>query len=902
MRSSFYQPLFATIGMALALLGLMLGSLMATTAVHAQTTKVASEVRQAVGTLVFSNSTETPAGAFQLTITGLAAPPEGSHYALWLHSAQTPTLALGKVTVTDGQGILQGNTVYNLLRYDRASISLESDQAATAEISDQLVLTATRPMTLQQMLAPLLVLTTSSEPEAGASSGFITAAQQQAAIAVQHTGFLRNALGETDLPQARRHAEHIINILDGKNGFMFGDLDRNGRTENPGDGFGVRSYLDEAHNSALDLVKLTEYEATLKAESAKAAAIVSALEAGQAAVSSSFDNALQIFASDTVTEALAHAQDLTSVTDGLLQQVNTAYTLSLQLASYTFFAPVGAPTASATPTKTSTRTPTATPTPRPPTPTKTASPTTEPPTATATQSQILQPTATSAASISSTTTVATTRLTATLTTDQRPPLGPVQAGLQLSLTVGTSWRNPADGSLYIYIPGGEFTMGSTADTAASPREEPQHTVSVEEFWLQQTETTNGQYARCVTAGACTPPSNERWSDPAYLAHPVTDVDWEQATAYAAWVGGRLPTEAEWEKACRDTDARAYPWGDVAPNDSLSNYNNNVGDTAPVGSYPAGASPLGIVDLSGNVWEWVSSLDAAYPYSATDGREAATDPGKRVVRGGSFYYTQYQIRCTARTGFTPDSTSQHTGFRVVMDEPITQWRHAVDQAMYVYVPSGEFTMGSTPETAASPREEPEQTVTVAGFWVQQTETTNAQYARCVAAQACTPPANDRWEAAAYAAHPVTDVDWQQATAYAAWIGGRLPTEAEWEKVCRGADARAYPWGNEEPTDLSGNFGNTVGDTVPVGSYPDGASPFGALDLSGNVWEWVSSLDATYPYSATDGREAAAEAGKRIVRGGSFNYTKYQIRCAARTGFAPDTALPYLGLRVALDTPQ
>ncbi len=232
----------------------------------------------------------------------------------------------------------------------------------------------------------------------------------------------------------------------------------------------------------------------------------------------------------------------------------------------------------------------------------------------------------------------------------------------------TQMRHALDGALYIYVPSGEFVMGSTVETAASPREEPAHVVSVEGFWLQQTETTNGQYARCVAAEVCTPPANDRWQDADYAEHPVTDVDWQQASVYASWVGGRLPSEAEWEKACRSSDARPFPWGDEPPTDTRSNYNNNVGDTMPVGSYPAGASPLGMVDLSGNVWEWVSSLDADYPYDATDGREDQADPGKRIVRGGSFYYTQYQIRCAARTGFTPDTVSQHTGLRVVLATP------------------------------------------------------------------------------------------------------------------------------------------------------------------------------------------------------------------------------------------
>jgi len=631
--------------------------------------------------------------------------------------------------------------------------------------------------------------------------------------------------------------------------------------------FGVRAYLALAHTNALTLATLSALNTVEQAGQENAAAIVTALENVQTLIDSSFDNALQIFASDTVTEANIHARDLTVVIDDLAQQLNTAYQLSLQMGAYTFYAPAAAlaPAPTSTPTATRNTTPV-----RPLT---------------------LRPTATQ-----------TVTLTSTVPTTTAPTSSAVVAAVQVSVTVGQSWRNPADGSLYLYVTDGDFTMGSTATDAASPREEPQQVVNVAAFWLQQTETTNAQYARCVAAGVCTAPANERWDASAYANHPVTDISWQQANTYAAWVGGRLPTEAEWEKACRAGDDRAYPWGDRSPTADLSNYNNNVGDTTPVGSYPDGASRLGFVDLSGNVWEWVSTLDAAYPYSATDGREDQTDPGKRVARGGSFYYTQYQIRCAARTGFPPDTINQHIGLRVVIDQPITEWRHARDQALYRYIPGGTFGMGSPAASAASPREAPQHAVTVAGFWLQQHETTNAQYGRCVAEGACTAPTNTRWDDPKYAEHPVTHVDWQQAAAYAAWVGGRLPTEAEWERACRGDDERAFPWGAATPSAELSNFNNEVGDTTPVGSYPDGAGPFGTLDQSGNVWEWVSTRDVTYPYDAADGREDADAAGKRIVRGGSFYYTQYQIRCMARTGFPPDTASEHIGFRVALDTPQ
>ena len=439
-------------------------------------------------------------------------------------------------------------------------------------------------------------------------------------------------------------------------------------------------------------------------------------------------------------------------------------------------------------------------------------------------------------------------------------------------------------------------MGAEEATAVSDQEQPAHAVTVAGFWMQQTEVTNAQYGRCVADGACTPPQEEGWDAPALAEHPVSHVDWEQANAYARWAGGRLPTEAEWERACRGDDERLYPWGDEAPTAELANFGNNVGETLPVGSLPAGASPYGLLDLSGNVWEWTSSLEQPYPYVADDGREDANAEGKRTARGGSFYYTQYQLRCPARSGFTPTTANPNFGLRVVISPADVPLVNAVDGGVYVYVPGGEFTMGAEEATAVSDQEQPAHAVTVAGFWMQQTEVTNAQYGRCVADGACTPPQEEGWDAPALAEHPVSHVDWEQANAYARWAGGRLPTEAEWERACRGDDERLYPWGDEAPTAELANFGNNVGETLPVGSLPAGASPYGLLDLSGNVWEWTSSLEQPYPYVADDGREDANAEGKRIARGGSFYYTQYQLRCPARSGFAPTTANPNFGLRV------
>ncbi len=219
----------------------------------------------------------------------------------------------------------------------------------------------------------------------------------------------------------------------------------------------------------------------------------------------------------------------------------------------------------------------------------------------------------------------------------------------------------------VHVPAGDFPMGSDSDIKA---ETPVHTVSVADFWIMKNEVTNKQYGQCVKAGVCTAPQDDaHWRDPAYADYPVTGVDWKQANTFAAWAGGRLPTEAEWEKACRGLDGRSYPWGNAAATHELANYDNVLGHTTPVGSYPGGASPYGALDMSGNVWEWTSSLYKDYPYRADDGREDSADPGRRVVRGGSYYYTRYQLTCMFRSPLAPNEVNSQIGLRVVFDKPL-----------------------------------------------------------------------------------------------------------------------------------------------------------------------------------------------------------------------------------------
>ena len=203
-------------------------------------------------------------------------------------------------------------------------------------------------------------------------------------------------------------------------------------------------------------------------------------------------------------------------------------------------------------------------------------------------------------------------------------------------------------------------MGSTLEAD----EQPEHTVSVAGFWISQTETTNAHYARCVDAGGCTPPHNSDWRDPARANFPVTHVDWGQATTYAQWVGGGLPTEAQWEKAARGTDGRTFPWGSEGADEQHLNFNSSQGPVV-VGSYPAGASPYGALDMAGNVEEWVADWYAPDVYTQ-EPRDNPTGPDAgifRVVRGGSFNSSLGGVRAAARDRALPDTNFDSVGFRV-----------------------------------------------------------------------------------------------------------------------------------------------------------------------------------------------------------------------------------------------
>ncbi len=328
-------------------------------------------------------------------------------------------------------------------------------------------------------------------------------------------------------------------------------------------------------------------------------------------------------------------------------------------------------------------------TPLPPTPTDTATP---PPTATATaqptRTPMPQPTPTSTLGIGATKVIT------------------LPSGLAMT---------------FVYVPGGDFPMGSTEaqiDAALAlckqyvgdgcqrdwfTGELQQHTVSVEAFWIMQTEVTNVQFSAFIAAdgyetemfwgtnGWQWRQANQEVAQPAYWdderfkgnEQPVVGVSWYEAMAYAKWLADvtkldlRLPTEAQWEKAARGPEGLIFPWGNEWDGKQVNycdekcvqpSVDDGYAYTAPVDSYPDGVSPYGALNMAGNVWEWTSSLDMEYPYSITDGREDETAVGRRVERGGSWFLNLIYARTAFRNRNFPHVRVNTHGFRLVAVAP------------------------------------------------------------------------------------------------------------------------------------------------------------------------------------------------------------------------------------------
>jgi formylglycine-generating enzyme required for sulfatase activity len=244
----------------------------------------------------------------------------------------------------------------------------------------------------------------------------------------------------------------------------------------------------------------------------------------------------------------------------------------------------------------------------------------------------------------------------------------------------------------VLIPAGEFSMGSdpSVDRYAEDNEQSQHALYLPDYYLAKVPVSNAQYAAFVQATGHDQPEHWEGGKPpkGKEDHPVVKVSWHEAMAYCNWlseVTGKpycLPSEAQWERGARGSDGRIYPWGNRWEAGRCNSKEEGKGDTTPVGAYPRGASPYGLLDMAGNVWEWTRSLlwwvslkgevlfgpSFKYPYDPDDGREDLHAPNStpRVLRGGSFHSDARSVRCAYRSGYYPDYLFNGSyGFRVMM---------------------------------------------------------------------------------------------------------------------------------------------------------------------------------------------------------------------------------------------
>ncbi len=460
---------------------------------------------------------------------------------------------------------------------------------------------------------------------------------------------------------------------------------------------------------------------------------------------------------------------------------------------------------------------------------------------------------------------------------------------------------PTEDDDFIDIPAGSFTF--TLDT------ENHHsgdTVRVAAFQLGRTPVTVEEFKKCVASGNCRSAyyhdsqedSHCNYGNENRKNHPMNCVEWSGAKEYCEWAGGRLPTEEEWEYASTHIGKKrltmTYPWGSDTPTSSLANYNKNVGSTTDVGHYsPAGDSPLGLVDMAGNVYEWTSSV-------------FSSSTGGYVLKGGSYLTDANRLRVAYRYGDVATFWDYSYGFRCAKSDIIEADGGIIDEDGgviepdagptedddFIDIPAGSFTFTLDTENHHSG-----DTVTVAAFQLGRTPVTVEEFEKCVASGNCRSAYYQdfqenslcNYDNESRKNHPMNCVEWSGAKEYCEWAGGRLPTEEEWEYASTHIGKKrltmTYPWGDDTPTSSLANYNKNVGSTTEVGHYsPAGDSPLGLVDMAGNVYEWTSSVfsSSTGGYVLKGGSLLSEANRLRVVyRYGDYStsrYYDYGLRCA------------------------
>lgn len=479
------------------------------------------------------------------------------------------------------------------------------------------------------------------------------------------------------------------------------------------------------------------------------------------------------------------------------------------------------------------------------------------------------------------------------------------------------------------------------DTACPGDESLGGEVAFTPFAIDAYEVTVGEYRRFAAATGRVLPPQPPGSDDRY---PVVNVSHGEAAAFCAYLGKRLPTEAEWEAAARgNLQGSIYPWPGPPTND-FGNFSGVGGKDrfpglAPVGSFAPNS--LGLFDMAGNVWEWVADDYLPKPPSS----QAAAKGGKlKVVKGGAWNSPFPSLRISNRGRLPADTASETVGFRCAGESqqkapeasqpessaapppqsipegplpqtstldrlptptdtraPLREEQISAAQVTMVFLPGGFFERGCIKgDSQCSADEQPRRFIRLSPFAIGKTEVTVGQYRVFAEATGATLPQQPTWSGENF---PVVNLTWEESQSFCTWLGGHLPTEAQWEYAARaGTGGARYPKGAEishEEANYDGVEGHDqFAKAAPVASFPPNA--FGLFDMLGNVWEWCLDWyqEDYYAKSPEVDPQGPPQGEKKVVRGGSFTSDPGRLRLSYRSSLAPNQRWLFTGFRCVL----
>jgi formylglycine-generating enzyme required for sulfatase activity len=256
-----------------------------------------------------------------------------------------------------------------------------------------------------------------------------------------------------------------------------------------------------------------------------------------------------------------------------------------------------------------------------------------------------------------------------IVTSTKPPTVPSAPEPTLvpdQYTQGETLVRKIDGMVMVYVPSGEFEMGYPG--GGDTKRMPIHTVVLDGFWMDKYEVSFDQYNQCVVEGKCQPSQYADFAPFNEKNRPVIGVSWFDADTYCNWVGGQLPSEAQWEYAARGPENLKYPWGEQDPDCNLANFGGwegCTGLTAPIGSFPDGASWIGALDLAGNVYEWTVNWDYSYSAEKQINPIGPAEGVRKIMRGGCWTDFGTHLLAAQRIRFVPTDYADTVGFRCIV---------------------------------------------------------------------------------------------------------------------------------------------------------------------------------------------------------------------------------------------